>query len=393
MFKRLLISIPLIFNLLAARSSYHSLNIAANWTITLYKKFISPFQGKDICNFSPTCSQFSKQAINDYGFLLGLVMTSDRLLRCNPSALQYLDSYYSNLKDGKIFDPPENHYILSQNPNQLISLNQDNVNQKIRFDSASVQNFADYLFKSNDFARAAAEYQRLYFQTTDNKIRSYAQLMLGESYLANDEFNRSLLVFLNINDSSLFDLSKYGQARTNFNMANYSQTREILFGIEDINLTQKSQILIGWSYFKEKNFRSGASLFDSFQDNSQLKPLANFDGKNLPHRSRLFSTFFSTILPGLGQIYSGRLGDGLYSFLTISTTGLVSYYYWQKDNSKIKFSIFTFLTGLFWVGNIYGANIAARDYNQYQTRRYLNKIDEILNRIDLRPDYHFLLSK
>jgi hypothetical protein len=72
---------------------------------------------------------------------------------------------------------------------------------------------------------------------------------------------------------------------------------------------------------------------------------------------------------------------------------LVSYYYWQKDNSRIKFSIFAFLTGLFWVGNIYGANIAARDYNQYQTRRYLTKIDEILARIDLRPDYHFLLKE
>lgn len=387
MVKRLLISIPIIFNLLAARSSYHSLNIAANWTITLYKKFISPFQGKDICNFSPTCSQFSKQVINGYGFLPGLIMTSDRLLRCNPSALQYLDFYYSNLKDGKIFDPPENHYILSQN------LNQDNVNQKICFDSASVHNFADYLFQSHDFARAAAEYQRLYFLTTDIKISHYAHLMLGESYLANNEFNRSLSVFSNINDSSLLNLSKYGQARTNFNMANYSQTREILFGLKDTDLIQKSQILIGWSYLKEQNFQSGAALFDTFSDNSQLKPLANFDGKNLPHRSRLFSTFLSTILPGLGQTYSGRLGDGLYSLLTISTTGLVSYYYWQKDDSKIKFSIFAVLTGLFWIGNIYGANIAARDYNQYQTRRYLTKIDEILARIDLRPDYHFLLKE
>jgi putative membrane protein insertion efficiency factor len=393
MVKRPLIFITLIFNLLAARPSYNSLNIATDWTITLYKKFISPFQGKDICNFSPTCSQFSKQAINDYGFLPGLIMTSDRLLRCNPSALQYLDYYYSDLKDGKIFDPPEKHYILSQNRNYLISLNLDTVNQKKSSDSASVQNFADYLFKSNDFARAAAEYQRLYFQTTDDNIKRYAQLMLGESYLANNEFNRSLFFFSNFNDTGLFDFRKYGQARANFNMANYSQAREILFGIEDTDLTQKSQILIGWSYFKEHKFKSGATLFDTFSDDSLLKPLAKFDGKNLPRRSRLFSTFLSTILPGLGQTYSGRLGDGIYSFLTISTTGLVSYYYWQKDNSRIKFSIFAFLTGLFWAGNIYGANIAARDYNQYHTRHYLTKIDEILARIDLRPDYHFLLKE
>jgi putative membrane protein insertion efficiency factor len=390
MTKRISIITLFFLNILLADTSYQSLNITANWMFTFYKKLISPLQGKNICNFSPTCSQFSRQAINDYGFLVGLIMTSDRLLRCNPSAWQYLDYYYSNIKDGKIFDPPQNHYLFSQDLNQSTSISQKE-NQKVWLDPASVQNFADYLFNSRDFARAASEYQRLFFLTTDVRVKRYAQMMLGESYLATNEFDRSLSVFSNTNDSSLVNLDKYGQARTNFRLGNYLQSREILFGIKDTVVARQSKILIGWSYFKERNFTSGAMCFNSFSDDSLLGQLADFDGNNLPHRNRLFGTCLSTILPGLGQIYSGRLGDGLYSFLTVATTAMVSYYYWEKDKSKIKFSIFAFLAGFFWVGNIYGANIAARDYNYYHTWKYLAKIDEVLNRIDLRPDYRFLL--
>jgi len=381
-----------------AGNSYQALNITAEWMLSFYKKFISPLQGGNICNFFPTCSQFSQQAINDYGVLVGLLMTSDRLLRCNPSAWQYLDQYYSNLKDGKIFDPPENHYIASDYMRKPDSAKASNFNlnensKKLLLESASVQNFADYLFNSGDFMRAAADYKRLFFLADDIRVKRYAQMMLGESYLANNEFESALAVFSDNNDTSLLSLNKYGQARSYLNISEYQKARQILSQVKDSNLTRLSQILIGWSYFKEKSFESGAASFNPFTDDSTLITLTKFNSRNLSQRSRLLSACLSAVIPGTGQIYSGRLGDGLYSFLTIATSAGISYYYWKKDESKIKFSIFAFLTGLFWAGNVYGANIAARDYNQYQIRKYLAKIDRILTRIDLMPDYHFLLTE
>jgi putative component of membrane protein insertase Oxa1/YidC/SpoIIIJ protein YidD len=35
------------------------------------------------CNFEPSCSHFSEEAIRDEGFLKGMVMTGERLERCN----------------------------------------------------------------------------------------------------------------------------------------------------------------------------------------------------------------------------------------------------------------------------------------------------------------------
>ncbi|MEO0106742.1 MAG: membrane protein insertion efficiency factor YidD [candidate division WOR-3 bacterium] len=81
--------------------------------ITLYQKFISPSQG-DVCNFSPSCSNFGRQAINKYGIFWGSLMTADRLMRCHPGAFDHCDSYYSGIKDYKVYDPIENNYIFGK---------------------------------------------------------------------------------------------------------------------------------------------------------------------------------------------------------------------------------------------------------------------------------------
>lgn len=81
-------------------------------TIKFYQKFISPSQG-DVCNFYPSCSHYAAQSINKYGIFWGTLMTSDRLMRCNPNAVNYYGTYYSEIKYGKLYDPPENNFIFS----------------------------------------------------------------------------------------------------------------------------------------------------------------------------------------------------------------------------------------------------------------------------------------
>ncbi len=36
------------------------------------------------CRFSPTCSEYSYQAIEKYGILAGLWLSIKRIIRCNP---------------------------------------------------------------------------------------------------------------------------------------------------------------------------------------------------------------------------------------------------------------------------------------------------------------------
>ncbi|MEE8340912.1 MAG: membrane protein insertion efficiency factor YidD [Candidatus Neomarinimicrobiota bacterium] len=40
------------------------------------------------CQYSPSCSNYGSQAIEEYGLLRGSFMASDRIIRCNPSSLE-----------------------------------------------------------------------------------------------------------------------------------------------------------------------------------------------------------------------------------------------------------------------------------------------------------------
>lgn len=51
--------------------------------IKIYQKFISPMF-PPACRFFPTCSQYSADAIAQYGIIKGIYLGIRRLLRCHP---------------------------------------------------------------------------------------------------------------------------------------------------------------------------------------------------------------------------------------------------------------------------------------------------------------------
>ena len=63
------------------------------------------------CQFFPSCSQYGAIAINEKGPILGLFATSDRIIRCNPSAMKNHSAIGGSFyQDGRMVDmlKPEN---------------------------------------------------------------------------------------------------------------------------------------------------------------------------------------------------------------------------------------------------------------------------------------------
>lgn len=57
----------------------------ATGLIRMYQLCISPFiGGRAACRFTPTCSEYTRQAIEKYGVFRGIVMGMRRILRCRP---------------------------------------------------------------------------------------------------------------------------------------------------------------------------------------------------------------------------------------------------------------------------------------------------------------------
>lgn len=74
--------------------------------LRFYQRFISRQEG-DNCQFRPSCSHFSALAIKKAGLVRGLLMSGDRLLRCNP----YTEGAYPVTADHHHYDKVED-YIL-----------------------------------------------------------------------------------------------------------------------------------------------------------------------------------------------------------------------------------------------------------------------------------------
>lgn len=51
--------------------------------IKAYQMFISPFTPPS-CRFTPTCSEYAKQALIKHGPIKGLYLALRRILRCHP---------------------------------------------------------------------------------------------------------------------------------------------------------------------------------------------------------------------------------------------------------------------------------------------------------------------
>lgn len=52
-------------------------------SIVFYQRCISPFTPPS-CRFTPTCSEYARQALKKHGPIKGLALAIWRILRCNP---------------------------------------------------------------------------------------------------------------------------------------------------------------------------------------------------------------------------------------------------------------------------------------------------------------------
>ena len=76
-------------------------------SIKIYQYFISS-QDLPSCVFTPSCSRFAEQSILNFGILKGLLLTSDRLQRCN--RFDDKSNWYTFNFSKNRFDDPVDRY-------------------------------------------------------------------------------------------------------------------------------------------------------------------------------------------------------------------------------------------------------------------------------------------
>ncbi len=62
--------------------------LPGNFLIRFYQNYVSPLSGST-CHYSPTCSRYTAEAIARFGLFKGIIMGTDRLIRCHPGQREY----------------------------------------------------------------------------------------------------------------------------------------------------------------------------------------------------------------------------------------------------------------------------------------------------------------
>ncbi len=261
---------------------------------------------------------------------------------------------------------------------------------KINFHSPeNIRLFADYLYCQKDYLRASDEYKVWLEKNNNDTVEFKSGLSLQHNGIYSEALNR----FYNIPySSSYYSESRKEYARTLFLQKDYPDLRNFFMRSDpQKNFYPFANRLNNISYFFTEDSLPPEDSFLSIFPLDQKKDLRNFyEWKtDPPYKSPLIAGILSTIVPGLGKVYTQNYSDGFFAALL---TGLFSYIAYTdfKADHNVRGWIFTGVTAFFYTGSIYGSAASAQIYN---ARIRFNFESELQNFLDLfnynSGDYNF----
>ena len=250
----------------------------------------------------------------------------------------------------------------------------------------NIRKFADFLYEQGDYLRAVGEYQRyLFYEPQEREEINYRIAVCyrfgGKSAQAIQNFETLLRTYP---EGQYTSQIYYQIGATHFLMDRYDQSVRFLSDalprITDRQQHAEASQLIGLSYLMQKRWSEAGEVFRGLQGSEIMRirekaAVYNIyaeNGEQLPRRSPLLAGMLSTIVPGAGRLYTGRLADALNTLFTVGLTGWQAYAGFRRDGlSSVKGWSLGTLCGVFYVGNIYGSVISARVYNRDITDEFL----------------------
>ncbi len=236
--------------------------------------------------------------------------------------------------------------------------------------------FADFLYDSGDYLRAATEYKRYIFLFPEGKDVERAGFRTGLSYQRSGnprsaivEFNRLIRTFP---ESRSLCAVKFEIGRTYFLSGDYESAGNWFGSLSDPAISRDARYGLGWSLFEMGRWTEASDAFSGVSP--EMSEWAA-EGTNLPRKSPILSATLSVLVPGGGQVYCGRLGDGFYSLFLSGGFSLASLLSIRDGNRERGYLLGVAALG-FYAGNIYGAALAAIDFNTGKISGYIRAISE-----------------
>ena len=261
--------------------------------------------------------------------------------------------------------------------------------------------YAEQLFDARIYNSSILEYKRFLFYQPHTELADFARYRIaqGHYYQGNRGYSQQLFrgFMESFPDSPLYHRAQLMLGKTRLDDQEYATARSIFFQIlqanDDERLLVQAQYLRGWCYVHDRNWfkaiaefrrvhqlrgeNRDTGLFDSDLEQIAIK-LADttLASTPLPLKSPKFAQLLSTVVPGSGQIYAGKVRNGLIS-LAINT----AFFYLLTDSvvdRRYVDAVGIYLVGSrFYWGNRFNAKKWAIEHNQDLEMGFIERLKSI----------------
>ena len=252
--------------------------------------------------------------------------------------------------------------------------------------------FARSLMNERDYFRAISIYKELSFFSTNNDSTVFYLFQVGKAYRLSHKYDLSIEIYTGILNSYRLSQSVSNAIYLNLGL-NYvemqipTQALPYFYEARSVDTSGLALFYIGLAHCEMADWTHAQACYDSISRTHASSTIGKLSAEfsstlsnanDIPHRSPALSAVLSTVVPGLGQLYSGHYFDAAQAFGFVASFSFVSYiaYHSDKKNNSnyLLTGIAVSLTSLFHVANIIGAERTAAYYNLRQEDLFLQDI-------------------
>ena len=259
----------------------------------------------------------------------------------------------------------------------LLSLQLSAFSQNL-YNAEHTQQFANYLFNSQQYGFAIQEYERLVFL---NKHDSASHLMLLKSYRLGKEYDRGIQSAQQLYGGKLFQIEQVLAAEyTKLLLANGKNTEAYNYLTKNSTLPQKKKADWQLSALLLNQDWNEAYEYSKNKNELQIELVTLSEkAKNQSYKKPALAAFMSAIVPGSGKFYTKNWKDGAIALLFVAANSWQAYRGFNKYGNQSAYGwVFGTIALGFYGGNVYGSYKAAKKYNQQTEHKLYHEASHLI---------------
>ena len=250
--------------------------------------------------------------------------------------------------------------------------------------------YAAQLFESGDYQAARLAYKRLLFYDPDTEFRDIADYRIAQTYYYQNDATRAEGLFREFPaihpNSPLRFQSQLMLGQLHFDAAEYSQARSSLFELlhasTEPEVVAAAHYLRGWCYIHTTDWNKAISELRQVNTSQmgvfrekKASELADtlLEETPLPSKSPQVAGWLSTVVPGSGQLYVGKVKEGV---LAAALSGTFIYLAVDaiRDRRYIDCAGISLVGWQFYWGNRTDAQQLASEYNKHHEQAFIETL-------------------